>query len=66
MEEHRHLDSTRAKSKEESQHQHPMPREAVDCPSEIVNDKRLAKTSSPKHHQGKSKVLPTDERTEAT
>jgi len=66
MEEHRHLDSIRLKLKEESQYQQPLLKEAVDCLSEIVNDKKLAKTSSPKHHQGKSKVLPTEERTEAT
>ena len=66
MEEHRPLDLIRPKVAEESQHQQLLQKEAVDCHSEIVKDKKLAETSSHKHHQGKSKVLLTEERTEAT
>jgi len=43
MAEHRHLDSIRPKWKEKSLRQHLLQNEAVDCHSEIVKDKKLAK-----------------------
>jgi len=43
MVEHRHLDLIKQKLKEKSLLQHLMQREAVDCLSEIVKDKRQAK-----------------------
>lgn len=66
MVEHRHLDLIKQKLKEKSLLQHLMQKEAVDCLSEIVKDKRQAKRWSHKRHQGKSKVLLTEERTEVT
>ena len=64
--EHRRLDLIKQKLKEKSLLQQLMLKEAVDCLSEIVKDKKQAKTWSHKLHQGKLKVLLTEERTVVT
>ena len=44
MVEHHHLDLIKQKLKEKSQLQHLLLKEAVDCLSEIVKDKKQVKT----------------------
>lgn len=64
--EHRRLDLIKQKLKEKSLLQQLMLKEAVDCLSEIVKDKKQVKMWSHKLHQGKLKVLLTEERTVVT
>jgi hypothetical protein len=67
MVEHRHLDLIKQRLREKSLlQQHLMSKEAVDCLSEIVKDKKQVKKSNHKLHQERLKVLLTGERTEVT